>query len=563
MRQRSRDAARGRSARRAAEKARPPAWATWPRWTHTALGALAVFAVTLLVHGRTANFAFSHLDDDHLIVERWSSLRQWSYAAAAFHQPYFAISGPTEGYYRPLVTASFVMDAAGHPSPVGAPFHRTNVGLHAIAGVLLLLLLRQLGVGDALSLVLALAFAAHPALTMAVAWIPGRNDLLLAVFVLGAWLAYGRSDAPRPWGWFALHLALFAAAMFTKEAAIVLPVLLVAQRWLLEGRPPAARRDALQWAGWAGVVIVWWAMRSRVALGGDLIPLATRLAYVLDRLPGLVVHAGKLVLPFDLAPLADQRFSTLLWGWIALALLIAATVLARGQTRRLALLGWLVFLAFLLPTLAVSNTLLLENRLYLPAVGVALVVAAGVGTLPRTAVAVGGALVVTLLTIATFRYESTLRNPLAFADELMRTTPGVALAQTVAGDAWRENGDFARSEAAYRKSLELDPTQLWIHNNLGVFALRRGNLEQAEAEFRAELARNPSLDLAHDNLGVALWRMKRLDEAAAEWAVAVRLNPELREHLLTIYRLYVSKGLYSQAEEFRDTLAAHGIDASP
>jgi Tfp pilus assembly protein PilF len=57
--------------------------------------------------------------------------------------------------------------------------------------------------------------------------------------------------------------------------------------------------------------------------------------------------------------------------------------------------------------------------------------------------------------------------------------------------------------------------------------------------------------------------MKRLDEAAAEWAVAVRLNPQLREHLLTIYRLYVSKGLYTQAEAFRDTLAAHGIDASP
>jgi tetratricopeptide (TPR) repeat protein len=522
-----------------------------------------VCAAALLVHGRTMNFAFSHLDDDHVIVERWSSLRQWSFAAEGFREPYFVSAGPSEGYYRPLVTASFVVDAAGRPSPVGGPFHRTNVALHAIACVLLLLLLRQLGVGDSVSLALALAFAVHPAFTMAVAWIPGRNDLLLATFVLGAWLAFGRAGAPRPLWRVAVHLVLFAAAMFTKEAAFVLPALLVAQRWLLEGERPNARRDALLWAGWAGVLAAWAALRSRVAMGGDVIPLATRIEYVRDRLPGLLVHAGKLVLPFGLAPLADQRFSTLLWGWIALALLTAITVTARGRMRRLALLGWLIFLAFLLPTLAVSNTLLLENRLYLPAVGIALVVAAGVSALPGTVITAGGALVVTCFALATFRYESALRDPLAFSDELMRTTPEVALAQTVAGDAWRESGDLARSEAAYRKSLELDPDQLWIHNNLGVFELRRGNLERAEAEFRTELAHNPSLDMAHDNLALTLWRMKRVDEAAAEWAVAVRLNPALREHLVTLYRVYVRKGLNAQAETLREALEAHGVDAAP
>lgn len=529
----------------------------------TALSVLVVCAAVLLVHGPTASFAFSHLDDDHLLVDRWARLRQWSYAAGAFHEPYFAMSDPGEGYYRPLVTLSFVIDAAGRPAPVGAPFHRTNVALHLVASVLLLLLLRQLGIADVLALVLALVFAVDPAFTMAVAWIPGRNDLLLAVFVLGAWLAFGRASRPRPPWRLALHLALFAAAMLTKEAAFVLPVLLVAQRWLVDGERPNAKRDGVVWAGWLLVLLGWWWMRGQVAVGGQLIPVATRIAYLRDRLPGLLVHLGKILLPFGLAPLANSRDSTLLWGWIALGLVVALFVLSRGVMRRLAALGVLVFLAFLLPTLAVSNTLLLENRLYLPAVGIALVLAAAASAAPRLAVVIGGALVVVCFAIATIRYESVLRDPLAFADELMRTTPEIALAQTVAGDAWREGGELARAEAAYRKSLELDPRQWRIHNNLGVFELRRGNLERAEAEFRTEIARNPGLDVAHDNLAVTLWRMNRPDDAAVEWAEAVRLNPGILDHLVDMYRVYVRKGQLRQAEALREVLAAHGVDAAP
>ena len=563
MRTRSRDASRGRPAARGADHPRAAARHSRRGWTRTAISALAVCAAVLLVHGRTVSFAFSHLDDDHLLVDRWASVRQWSTAAAAFREPYFAMSDPGEGYYRPLVTVSFVMDAAGRPTPLAGPFHRTNVVLHAAACVLLLLLLKQLGVSEALALVLALTFAVHPAFTMAVAWIPGRNDLLLAVFVLGAWLAYGRAGPSRSHARLALHLALFAAAMFTKEAAIVLPALLVAQRWLLDAEPPDARRDALVWAGWAAVLILWWAMRAPVPVGGQLIPLAARFGYLLERLPGMLVYLGKIVLPFGLAPLANQKDASLLWGWIALAGAIAVLALARGAGRRLAMLGALVFLAFLLPTLAVSNTLLLENRLYLPAVGVALIVAAAASAAPRTAVIAGGAAVVTLFGLATFRYESALRDPPAFADALMRTTPDLALAQTVAGDAWRENGEFVRSEAAYRKSLELDPRQWRVHNNLGVYEMRRGNLERAEAEFRTEIARNPTLGVAHENLGLTLWRMKRVDEAASEWAEAVRLNPEIREHLVTLYRVYVRNGLNAQAEALREAMAAHGVDAAP
>lgn len=563
MRARGRDRSRDRGSRVRATPAVAAHGRANAGWTRTLWSALVVGAAVLMVHGRTVTFGFSHLDDDHLLVDRWASLRHLSYVVTGFREPYFAMRDPGEGYYRPFVTASFVLDAAGRLHPDAAPFHRTNVALHLVASVLFLLLLRQLGVAEALALALGLAFAVHPAFTMAVAWIPGRNDLLLGVFLLGAWLAFGRAGARQPAWRLALHLALFGAAMLTKEAAIVLPALLLAQRWLLEGERPDARRDVVVWAGWGAVSLAWWMLRAQVESGGQLIPLGARLGYFRDRLPGLLAHLGKLVLPFDLAPLANQRDSTLLWGWISLALVVGMLIVARGRARRLAVLGAGVFLAFVLPTLAVSNTLLLENRLYLPAVGLALVIAGASSAASRAAVIVGGALVALGFAVATFRYESCLKSPRAFADALMRTTPEVALAQTVAGDVWRESGDFTRSEAAYRKSLQLDPRQWRIHNNLGVFELRRGNLVAAEADFRTEIARNPGLDVAHENLAMTLWRMQRVDEAAGEWAEAVRLNPAIRENVVTLYRVYIRNGLHGQADALRQALAAHGVDAEP
>src|SRR5262249_39402049 len=76
-------------------------------------------------------------------------------------------------YWRPLVTASYVLDAQwGGARPLA--YHATNVVLHAAASALVLALLRRFGVGRGLALAGALAFAVHPALASAVAWIPGR-----------------------------------------------------------------------------------------------------------------------------------------------------------------------------------------------------------------------------------------------------------------------------------------------------------------------------------------------------------------------------------------------------
>src|SRR6185436_19956130 len=71
---------------------------------------------------------------------------------------------------------------------------------------------------------LAAFFCVHPALTMAVAWIPGINDLLLTSFALGYFLTLLRIAEERTWKNIALNILFLLLALFTKESGAFLPL---------------------------------------------------------------------------------------------------------------------------------------------------------------------------------------------------------------------------------------------------------------------------------------------------------------------------------------------------
>ena len=134
----------------------------------------AVALVALAVHARTVSFDFTGLDDRDLVVGDRAFLGDPANLLRVFGRSYLHVVDPSHAYWRPLVTASYILDAQwSGASPHG--FHATNVLLHAVASVLLLALLRRLGLGRAVALAGALVFAVHPALVSAVAWIPGAT----------------------------------------------------------------------------------------------------------------------------------------------------------------------------------------------------------------------------------------------------------------------------------------------------------------------------------------------------------------------------------------------------
>ena len=162
------------------------------------LAALAL--VPLALYARVVTFDYVQADDTDLIRGNISFLQNLRNLPDAFARSYFDVEGQPSGrktYYRPLVIVSFMVDAQVRGANPRV-YHVTNVVIHIASVMLLSMLLRRLGSPDMPALALALLFAVHPANVQAVAWIPGRNDTLMAALALVSIMAFLHYYLPWP-----------------------------------------------------------------------------------------------------------------------------------------------------------------------------------------------------------------------------------------------------------------------------------------------------------------------------------------------------------------------------
>jgi len=523
----------------------PPPWRGVPgEWA----GALGVALAALVVHGRSVAFGFVDLDDRDFIVGDRAFLAHPADVLRAFARPYMQVVDPSHPYQRPLVTASYVLDAQwSGVRPLG--YHVTNVGLHALASVLCLALLRRLGFGRLVSVLCALTFAVHPALASNVAWIPGRNDSLLAVFVLGAWIAFIAYCETRSRRAHVIHLGLFALALFTKETAVMLPLVCSAycmtSGWSSRrARPyPDARRDAHPEASppegpsegppevagvrcILGILPGWAACVTARLLARPFAPAAAQptLVDIASHLRLLPSGLGQIVFPFGPSLVGVVSGSPVGGGLLAVVLVAAVMVLTRRVRPQMVLFGAAWFALWSLPSLIVPGTLVLGSRLYLPAVGAVIAAAELIRAPrlePRVLAAFGGAAILGLA-LAAAGYEETFRNPRAFARAAVEGAPRSAVAHLCMAAVDQRAGDDDGALAEYKLALSLGSTYV-AHNNVAVIHMARGRWADAERELRDELAVDPAYALAYRNLAIVLRHEGRPDEATAVEARANEL----------------------------------------
>jgi protein O-mannosyl-transferase len=461
-----------------------------------------VAAAAVLVHGPCVAFDFTYLDDRDLIVEDHAFLAQPASVLRAFGRSYLHVVDAQHAYYRPLVTVSYALDARlSGLRPFG--YHLTNVVLHAIASLLFLALARRLALGPIVPGLAALVFAVHPALAPAVAWIPGRNDSLLAVFALGAWLLFLREAARPSWFHRLFHLALFWLALLTKETAVVIPVVCAAHLALVEpGAWPRLRRSRSLWVlagGWA------------LGIAGRLLihPYSGGGAArdVVHNLPLMAASLGQLTLPVNPAPFSVTADLPIWPGLLAGALIATATCTVPGIRPRVVALGAAAFVLLSSPALAVPGALVQNSRLYLPACGVLVALAEIVRALARertVLVAFSGVTVVALAAI-TVAYEGTFRDRRAFAHAVVAAAPHSPLAHFCLGQSYQLDGDADRALAEYRMALALGAAY-GVHNNIAVLYMANARWPEAEHELREELAIDPLYAPANRNLDIVLRR---------------------------------------------------------
>ena len=328
--------------------------------------AAVLFAIALAMYAKSWNYGLTFLDDRDVIVQKSQLLAEPRAFIESFTQTYFA--NVTQVYYRPIVNLSFVLDArfgGVHPFV----YHLTNGLLHGCACVLMFGLLWQLKCGKWPSFAAALCFAVHPINVPSVAWIPGRNDVLLGCFALGALLLLLRALHRPSLLAVAGHAACFTAALFTKETAIILPVVFIGliaatSQWQRQLRRPAL---AALWVSSIGVYCVARSFVTKTPAGyfGKALHSSWEHRWV------LLSDIGKLLMPVRLQVMATEK-DVLLWPGAVVVLLVGTSLLLPSIRRRIVYLAMTLMLATLFMSLLASDFILLENRLYLAIAGMCL-----------------------------------------------------------------------------------------------------------------------------------------------------------------------------------------------
>lgn len=204
------------------------------------LAATVVAGLALAASANSIVNGFAY-DDVYAIQRdaRTSTLHEWW---AEFGDTYWARRLGGDGY-RPLTRIAYrVAWALGDGSPM--PFHAMNIALH-LAGSVAVFWLACALLPLAAAWIAAALYAVHPVHTEAIANAVGISELfvlLLVVVAMGLYL-HGRHEGPISRRRWVSIGALYAAACFFKEHAIVLPAILVlAEVLVVSDAMPARQR---------------------------------------------------------------------------------------------------------------------------------------------------------------------------------------------------------------------------------------------------------------------------------------------------------------------------------
>ncbi len=527
---------------------------------------LLIFGIGALLYAWPLFFKFTYFDDNILILDNLFYLKRISNIFNAFEIGVFQVLHASEAYYRPLLTVSLILEA----QISGAnPFlyHLTNVLIHLTNASLVFVLFKRLNYAKDKSLASALIFLVHPVLTQAVVWIPGRNDSLLTLFVLTSFiffLGYINKEVNKL---LFVHILFFAAAVFTKESGILLPLFCLYYLQIICKDGLFSERKIKLVLSWTFVLIVWYFMRAVALTNSIKYTFPMIIGGIYKSLPAVLLYLGKVVIPIGLSAIATLKDSSLIWGVISLSIIFVFLFITKNKNYRLIVFGTFWFLLFLFSSfISLDPTypaFLLEHRIYLPLVGLMLIFLE-INPLKNFAIDKKEYLYPFLLLLAflfllTLNHSKDFRNRITFWEKAVKDSPSHPLVHRNLGAMYYLDGREEEAEKEYKKALELNSSEAMAHNNLGLIYMNRGNMEFAEEEFKKELEINPSYDNAYFNYALLENKIGNYDKAVALWLKTLEINPDYLDayrNLVTYY--YINKD-YERANYYYQMIIKRGL----
>ncbi len=481
------------------------------RWWGAASILLALLTVLVFIPGLSDEFTW----DDNGLIRTNENIQSPERYGEALTSHFWNVSSDAaqanETYnhlYRPIVTFAYIaqfrlfgLHAAG--------YRAVSLALHLLCCVLAFFWLRRrIPPGEEAHRLLAVGlgaavFALHPSRAEAVSWISGSTELWMCALVLLAALAF---DSRRSW----LAGILLALALFAKESAIVGAPLLLADRFLLQGRRERSASIALI----APVVV---ALLARVWIIDVALPSGPTRGALPRALASFGLYAQQIFSPWNPTAFPGMRLYECEGGevlpaawWIGGTVVLAVVILLGVVAYRRH--AWRPVFAdalwVVVPLLPVANLIDLGSRnltadrfLYLPMLGVASLFARGL--------------------LMMFRKRATLGKTVAIVASVV--VLGFAVVTSL------HSRVFASSSSLWEYEVTRNPDNPFALHAVGTARTRAGlqksgfeYLEQAQALAARSCVRDDQLRATKD----------------LAWALAFRTSPDEQSTLLALQSAY-------------------------
>ncbi|OGU11047.1 MAG: hypothetical protein A2X61_11770 [Ignavibacteria bacterium GWB2_35_12] len=464
-------------------------------------------------------------------------------------------------YYRPMLNVSFIIDAVrGGTDP--AVYHSTNLILHLLASALVFLLLIKLKYPLIPSFLFGLFILIHPIVTPSAAWISGRNDSMITIFVALSFIMFLLYlEANLQWKFIILplHLLFFAGSIFTKEIAFVFPLVCISYVYFFRKEKNLFRTKYIIAAtGWMVVGIIWFFMRLK-AIENMKNPDEIGLGPILTNLPTLPAMIGKIFLPVKMIALASFEMFSIITGIILMIAIAIYLIKSKKLEKNKVLFGVLWFAMFLLPTFLVRIIYVedffdyAEHRAFLPMVGIIIILIEILKDLKvdfkKPKFLVPAFIILIVLSVRSYVYSQNFENRKAFWSHMTDIYPLKPRGYLDLGKAYFAENDLKTAESKYLRGIELNPRNKNLYIDVSVIYLRWNQLQKAEDYARKAVEIDPDDALANYNYGKALQMQGKHEASLKPYEIAIVRNPGFPQWFLDIGVAYYHNGLLEKAVE--------------
>jgi Flp pilus assembly protein TadD len=565
---------------------------------------LIITGVCALVYGQTIWYEFTGLDDSFFLVVYAQYFADFNNFMRGFKE-----SGVLD-YYRPLLFGSMIFD---YQFTKTDPFfyHVTNVLYHLGACLVIYRMLTKLGYDKMFALITTVIFTAHPLLTQAVAWVPGRNDSMIALMLVGSFNFFLNYIEKRRFFDAIFHWVLFAMALYTKETSAFFPFLCIAFVLIFKSVADHVKPGMVLGVGYALIGLVWFAIRAEaLELANKNGTRFTSIIYGdswIGNSPVLPEQVGKMLIPINQSNFAKFTDLSTFMGLGVIALFTGICIVLKDKIDwRMVGFTMIWFFMFFIPTIififADSGRYdYLEHRIYVPFIAILILwnewLKSAFGNSEESTkkyVQYGLMALAVVFSATTLTYSNHFKNPENFWKRAIIGAPKSSQVYRGMGKVYYDSGNLKEAEVnfmkavelnraevntvsdlgkayenvkdlesaqrCYKKTLEIDSNQVMFITDLARIYEKKGKLDSAEIQYIKAIRRDPNMWQAKFGLGVMAYQKGNIQACEAYWLDVIRINPNYTDTYLNLAVLYFYTQRFEKSIQYLDMLKAKGVD---